>query len=310
MTPFNGFVSRYDAPHRGPHETPRVYLSAYAAMMNLRSRKKPAMVATDEMTGTPVLIEKDERGVATVTINRPKVRNAINDEVIRLLTDAFFILGADAATRIVVLTGTGAAFSAGADLDWMRRMAACSEMENFASAKTISTMMRTLNELTKPTIARVNGPAYAAGVGLVAACDVVIAAGDVVFSISEVRIGLVPSIVSPYVVGAIGAKAARRYFLSGEPMSAAEACRLGLVHSVVPRSDLDQAINEIISALLAGGPQSQARAKRLIAEVNSRRVDDVVEDLTARSLAEARASTEGREGIQAFLEKRKPVWTR
>ena len=259
---------------------------------------------------TRPLIEKDGRGVVTVTINRPKVRNAIDDEVIRLLTDALLTIDADTETRIVVLTGSGAAFSAGADLDWMRRMAACSEAENFASAKTISKMMRTLNELTKPTIARVNGAAYAAGVGLVAACDIVIAVEEAVFSISEVRIGLVPSIVSPYVVGAIGAKAARRYFLSGEPMSAAEAYRLGLVHSVVPRSDLDHAISEIISALLAGGSQSQARAKRLIAEVNSRRVDDAVENLTARSIAEARASVEGREGIKAFLEKRKPVWSR
>ncbi len=205
------------------------------------------------------------------------MRNAIDDHVIHSLTDAFKTLGADGETRIVVLTGRGAAFSAGADLDWMRRMAAGSEAENFASAKTISAMMRTLNELPKPTIARINGAAYAAGVGLIAACDIAVAVEAAVFSISEVRIGLVPSTIGPYVLAAIGARAARRYFLTGEP-------------------------------LLAGGPHSQSRAKRLIAEVAGRPVDDALEALTARSIAEARASPEGREGIEAFLNKRRPAW--
>jgi len=163
------------------------------------------------MSETPVLISKDARGVATVTISRPQVRNAIDDNVIRLLTDAFRTLGADAATRIVVLTGSGTVFSAGADLNLMRRMGAASEAENLAGAKTISTMLRALNELPKPTIARVNGVAYAAAAGLIAACDIAIAAEAAVFSISEVRLGLVPSTISPYVVAAIGAKAARRY---------------------------------------------------------------------------------------------------
>jgi methylglutaconyl-CoA hydratase len=260
------------------------------------------------MSESCVLISKDARGVATVAINRPQVRNAIDDNVIHSLTDAFKTLGADGQTRIVVLTGRGVAFSAGADLDWMRRMAASSEAENFASAKTISAMMRTLNELPKPTIARVNGAAYAAGVGLVSACDIAVAVEDAVFSISEVRIGLVPSTISPYVLAAIGARAARRYFLTGEPFSAADACRLGLVHKVVAQTGLDEAVEEAISALLAGGPQSQWRAKRLIAEVAGRPVDDALETLTARSIAEARASPEGREGIEAFLHKRRPTW--
>src|SRR6266436_2195516 len=246
----------------------------------------------DDMSESPVLIAKDARGVATVAINRPKVRNAIDDTVIRLLTDAFAGLGADGATRIVVLTGSGSAFCAGADLDWMRRMASASEAKNVASAKTISAMLRSLNELAKPTIARINGAAYAAGTGLIAACDIAVA----------------PSTIGPYVVAAIGAKAARRYFLTGEPCSAADACRIGLVHQVVPETGLDAAVEELISALLAGGPQSQSRAKRLIAEVAHRRVDDALEALTARSIADARASPEGREGIAAFLEKRKPAW--
>ena len=260
------------------------------------------------MSEPSVIVAKDARGIATVAINRPQVRNAIDDAVIRSLTDAFKTLGADRETRIVVLTGRGVAFSAGADLDWMRRMAVASEAENLASAKTISAMLRALNELPKPTISRVNGAAYAAGIGLVAACDIAVAAEDATFSISEVRIGLVPSTISPYVLVAIGARAARRYFLTGEPFSAADACRLGLVHKVVAQTGLDEAVEELISALLAGGPHSQSRAKRLIAEVAGRPVDDALEALTVRSIAQARASPEGREGIEAFLKKRKPAW--
>src|SRR5262249_17576710 len=265
---------------------------------------EPSITAIREMTD--VLLTK----VATVTINRPKARNAIDDNVIDLLTTAFKALGADADARIVVLTGSGVAFSAGADLDWMRRMAACSEAENFTSAKTISAMIRILDELPKPTIARVNGAAYAAAVGLVAACDTAIAAEEAAFSISEVRVGLVPSTVTPYVVRAIGAKAARHYFLTGQPMPAAEAYRVGLVHKVVPQTGLDEAIENVVSALLAGGPHSQSLAKRLIAEVADRPVDDDVEALTGRSIAQARASPEGREGIEAFFGKRKPAWWR
>jgi methylglutaconyl-CoA hydratase len=241
------------------------------------------------MSESPVLVAKDARGVARVTINRPNVRNAVDDTVIRLLTDAFTALSGDSGTRIVVLTGSGSAFCAGADLEWMRRMAAASEAENLASAKTISAMLRSLNELAKPTIARVNGATYAAGTGLVAACDIAVA-------------------VEAAVIAAIGARAARRYFLTGEPFSAADACRLGLVHQVVPETGLDGAVESLIAGLLAGGPQSQSRAKRLIAEVALRPVDDALEALTARSIADARASAEGREGIQAFLEKRKPAW--
>jgi methylglutaconyl-CoA hydratase len=262
------------------------------------------------MSESTVLISKDARGVATVTINRPKVRNAIDDTVIRSLTDAFKALHADDGARLVVLTGSGSAFCAGADLGWMRRMAAAGDAENFASAKTISAMLRSLNELAKPTIARVNGAAYAAGTGLIAACDIAVAAEEAMFSISEVRIGLVPSTISPYVIAAIGARAARRYFLTGEAFSAAEAHRLGLLHQIVPGGGLDAAIESVIASLLAGGPQSQARAKRLIADIADRPVDDALEALTARSIADARASSEGREGIAAFLEKRRPAWRR
>src|SRR5262249_40727366 len=226
------------------------------------------------MSEPPVLTTKAARGVVTVTLNRPKVRNAIDDPVIRSLTDAFKTLHADAGARIVVLTGSGSAFCAGADLDWMRRMAAAGDAENFASAKTISAMLRSLNELAKPTIARVNGAAYAAAMGFIAACGLPVPAEEAVFSISEVRIGLVPSTISPYVIAAIGARAARRYFLTGEAFSAAEAHRLGLLHQVVPGSGLDAAIESVIASLLAGGPQSQARAKRLIPDLPRRPLDD------------------------------------
>src|SRR5260370_414677 len=224
------------------------------------------------MSEPSVIVAKDARGVATVAIKRPQVRNAIDDTVIRSLTDAFKTLGADGETRVVVLTGRGVAFSAGADLDWMRRMAGGSEADNLGSGKTSSAMLRALNELPKPTIAKVNGAAYAAGIGLVAACDIAVAAEEAVFSISEVRIGLVPSTISPYVLAAIGARAARRYFLTGEPFSAADACRLGLVHKVVPQTGLDEAIEGVISALLAGGPHSQSRVQDAVAAL-ARKVD-------------------------------------
>src|SRR5262249_1599304 len=266
------------------------------------------MAETYEMSEPPVLITKDARGVATVAINRPQVRNAIDDHVIHSLTNAFKTLGADGETRIVVLTGRGVAFSAGADLGWMRRMAAGSEAENFASAKTISALMRTLNELPKPTIARVNGAVAAAGGGLTDACDAAAPDEAGLSSMPGGRPGPVPSTPPPSVPAASGARPPRRYFLTGEPFSAADACRLGLVHKVAPPTGLDEAVEEVISALLAGGPYAQSRAKQLIAEVAVRPVDDALEALTARSIAEARASPEGREGIEAFLTKRRPAW--
>src|SRR5262245_19614862 len=255
-----------------------------------------------------VAVAIDAAGVATVMIDRPAVRNAIDESVIAALTQAFATLGADARVRAVVLTGSGAAFCAGADLAYMRRAADFGEAENLKHAKTISAMLRTLNECPKPTIARVNGAAYAAGIGLVACCDVAIAADTATLAVSEVRIGMVPSTIMPYVVAAIGTRAARRWCLTGEPMSAAEAHRLGLVHVVVPSSGLDAAVSDVIAAVLAGAPRAQAGAKRLIAAVADRPVDDAIELLTARSIADARASPEGREGIAAFLEKRKPSW--
>jgi len=262
------------------------------------------------MSEPNLIVDIDGRGVAAVTLNRPAVRNAFDDRLITDLTATLRRLESDAAVRILLLTGSGECFSAGGDLNWMRRMAQYSEAENIADAMALAELLRVLNEFAKPTIARVNGAAYAGGLGLVCCCDVAIAAEEAIFAISEVRLGLVPGTISPYVVAAIGARAARRYFLSGEAFSAAEAHRLGLVHAVAPRAALDEVITPVIAALLQGGPQSQARGKRLIASVADRPVTEGVRALTARAIAEARASPEGHEGLAAFFEKRKPAWQR
>lgn len=256
------------------------------------------------------LLSIDSRGVATLTLDRPEIRNAFDDALIAELAVAFRSLAADPAVRVVVLTGAGKAFSAGADLAWMQRMADYSEAENIADAMALAEMLRALNELPKPTVARVNGAAYAGAVGLVACCDIAIATEEAVFAISEVRLGLVPATIAPYVVAAIGAQAARRYFLSAEPFSASEARRLGLVHEVTPKAELDRAVERIIAALLEGGVEAQAHAKHLIRDLDGRPVTESLAALTARSIAEARASAEGREGVTAFLGKRKPAWRR
>ncbi len=262
------------------------------------------------MSEPNILVDIDARGVARLSLNRPAVRNAFDDRLIADLTEALARLESDAAVRVVVLTGSGESFSAGADLGWMRRMAGYSDAENLADAMALAQLLRRLNELAKPTVARVNGAAIAGGLGLVCCCDVAIAAAEAVFSISEVRLGLVPATISPYVVAAIGARAARRYFVTGERFSAAEAQRIGLVHELVPRAGIDAAVETVVAAILEGGGKAQARSKRLIAEVQDRPVSDGVMALTARAIAEARASDEAREGLAAFFDKRKPLWRR
>jgi methylglutaconyl-CoA hydratase len=260
------------------------------------------------MSEEPLLVATDARGVATVTLNRPALRNAFDDAVINELAAVLGRLAADDAVRVVVLTGAGKAFSAGADLAWMRRMAEYGSDENFADAMRLARMLRQLNELPKATVARVNGPAYAGGLGLVACCDVAVAAETAVFCVSEARLGLVPGTISPYVVAAIGPRAARRYFLSAETFTAAEAQRLGLVHAVAPADGLDAAVEAIVTALLAGGVGAQGHSKRLVADVAGRPVTDGLLQLTAQAIADARASAEAREGLAAFFAKRKPSW--
>jgi methylglutaconyl-CoA hydratase len=247
-------------------------------------------------------------GVARITMARPEKHNAFDDVLIADLTDAFERAGADDAVRVVILEAEGKSFSAGADLGWMERMADYSEEENLADARKLAHMVRVLNELPRPTIARVQGAAFGGGVGLVAACDIALASHAASFCLSEARLGLIPSVISPYVVEAIGARAARRYFQTAERFDAGQAQALGLVHEVVPRERLDSRLAELVGHLLDNGPAAMAASKELIRRVASGPVDDAMIEDTARRIADIRATAEGREGLRAFLEKRGPKW--
>lgn len=262
------------------------------------------------MSEPNILVSTDTRGVATVALNRPAIHNAFDDRLIADLTAVLRRLAGDDAVRVIVLTGSGESFSAGGDLNWMRRMAGYSDAENFADAMALAELLRILNELPKPSVARVNGAAFAGGLGLICCCDIAVASVEATFSISEARLGLVPATISPYVVDAIGARAARRYFLTAERFTAAEAQRIGLVHEVAPRAEIDAAVEKIVAALLEAGAGAQARSKRLIAEVQDRPMSEALMALTARAIAAARASAEAREGLAAFFAKRKPAWRR
>lgn len=250
----------------------------------------------------------DARGVATLTLTRPDRHNAFDDALIAGLTDALERLGARPEVRAVVLASTGRSFSAGADLGWMRRMAGYSEAENRADAAALARMLHTLDRLPKPTLAVVQGNAYGGGVGLVACCDVAVASDRAGFSLTEVKLGLTPATISPYVVNAIGARQARRYFVTGEVIPAARAREIGLVHEVVPEEGLDAARDRVLEALLAGAPGAQAEAKALVFLCEGRPVDEALSEETSRRIAARRASPEGREGIGAFLDKRPPAW--
>jgi len=254
-----------------------------------------------------LLVEK--RGpVAFVTLNRPQIRNAFDEALIADLARALGELDADASVRAVVLGGAGTAFCAGADLNWMKRMAGYGYEQNLADARALAAMLKTLDRMAKPTIARVHGPAFAGGVGLVAACDIAIGTPEAKFCLSEAKLGLSPATISPYVVRAMGERMARRYFLSAEVFDANEACRVGLLSSVSASEKLDADIGEILKHLTAGGPAALAKIKDLIRRVSSGSVDDAMIDDTAQRIAEIRVSPEGREGIASFLEKRKPSW--
>jgi methylglutaconyl-CoA hydratase len=248
------------------------------------------------------------RRVAVVWLAREKLRNAFNETLIAELASAFIRLGADDGVRAVVLAARGPAFCAGADLDWMRRMAGYSFDENRADARALADMLRTIHECPKPTIARVHGDAYAGGMGLVAACDIAVAASTANFCLSETRLGLIPATISPYVIRAMGEQAARRYALTAERFDAAEALRLGFVHALAPADGLDARIGEILAALMQTSGGAVSAAKRLVREVAGRPVDDALAADTAERIAAIRASDDGREGVRAFLDKRKPRW--
>lgn len=257
----------------------------------------------------PLFVQEiDERGVARLTLTRAEVHNAFNDVLIAELAAALDGIGQDPRVRAVVLAAQGHSFSAGADLNWMKSMAGYSRAENMEDAQRLARLMRTLNELQKPTVALVQGPAYGGGVGLVACCDIVIAVEEAKFSLSEVKLGLIPAVISPYVVAKIGESAARRYFLTAEAFSSWEAERLGLVHEVVDRNALEARGRQIVDALLSGGPLAQTAAKNLVFAVAGKPVDESLVEETARRIADVRSSEEGREGIAAFLEKRRPNW--
>lgn len=257
-----------------------------------------------------LVVAIDSRGVATVTLDRPEKHNAFGDALIAELADAFRRLGADESVRAVVLAANGKSFSAGADIDWMKRMAGAPEDENRRDARALADMLRLLNDMPKPTVALVQGAAFGGGVGLVACCDIALAADGAVFALSEVRLGLIPATIGPYVVAAVGERMARRYFLTGERFDAAAALAIGLVHRVVPGAELAAAGEKVLVDLLAGGPKAQAEAKALVRAIAGRPIAaDVIEDTAAR-IARIRTGTEAREGFDAFLAKRKPSWVR
>ena len=260
------------------------------------------------MTDAPLITECHADGSARITLNRPEIHNAFDDRLIAELTAALAALAGDDAVRVVVLTGSGKSFSAGADLNWMRRTSTYGEAENLADARALAKLMATLNELPKPTLARVNGAALGGGTGLVACCDIVVASAQATFGTTEVRHGLIPAVIGPYVVAAIGVRQARRLMLTGERISAAEAARIGLVHEVVARDELDAAITRILDHLLKGGPRALAAAKRLVHDLAGRPIDADLIDDTARRIAALRATAEACEGLAAFLDKRQADW--
>lgn len=257
----------------------------------------------------PTCIEVQiEGGVALLLLNRPELHNAFNDVMIAELTQAFSGLDCDPAVRVLILGARGKSFCAGGDLNWMKRMAGYSFEQNFSDAQALAEMLHTLNTMRKPTIARVHGAAYAGGMGLIAACDIAIAAQDAEFCLSEAKIGLSPATISPYVIAAMGERQARRYFLTAERFSAAEAFRIGFVHDIAIPGELDAKIEELLRHLLATGPNAVAACKELVRAVAKAKIDrDLITD-TATRIATIRATDEGREGVRAFLEKRKPAW--
>jgi methylglutaconyl-CoA hydratase len=246
--------------------------------------------------------------VARITLTRPELRNAFNDEVIAHMSAAIAEVGQRADVRAVVLAAEGPAFCAGADLNWMRRIADYSRDDNLADAGQLAAMLQALYTCPKPTVARVQGDVFAGGMGLVAACDMAVSVDTATYCLSEVKLGLIPATISPYVIRAMGARAAHRYFLTAERFSAAEAHRIGFVHQVVDADGLDAAVNALTHALYSAGPDAVRACKRLVQDVAECEIDAALVAQTVAGIADIRASAEGREGVQSFLQKRKPNW--
>ncbi len=245
---------------------------------------------------------------ATISLNRPDVRNAFNETTIAEITAVFREVGAMEDVRAVVLAANGPAFCAGADLNWMKKMAGYLHAENQADAMQLAEMLRTIYLCPKPVVAQVQGDCYAGGMGLVAACDIVVAVADANFCLSEVKLGLIPATISPYVIKAMGEQAARRYFITAERFSAAEAHRIGMVHELTDSAGLAERVAGIVKALVSNSPNAVKQAKALVREVVDLPVTDALLRDTAERIAQIRSSNEGREGVASFLEKRKPVW--
>lgn len=260
------------------------------------------------MTDSTVRYEKDARGVVRITLDRPDKRNAFDASVIRELTQAVIKASDDPACRVIVLAGNGKHFSAGADLNWMKHTATLTAEENRTDARALAGMLKAIDLSPKPTIARVQGAAYGGAVGLVSACDIAVASNDVRFCLSEARLGIAPAAIGPYVIRVIGARQARRYFLSSEEISADKAHALGLVHEVVSTEELDETINALLVRLLHNSPQALSACKQLIARSGHNQPDEELIQYTADLIATLRTSAEGQEGLQAFLEKRQPSW--
>jgi methylglutaconyl-CoA hydratase len=274
-----------------------------------RRTKTPEPAVAPAMPAFRSIEVAERNGVALVTLNRPDRHNAFDEAMIAELTQALATIADTPRLRAVVLLGAGESFCAGADLAWMERMAGFSYEENVGDARALARLLQALASLPKPTIARVHGPAYGGGVGLVACCDIAVAAMEATFALSEAKLGLIPATIGPYVIEAIGARAARRYFLTAERFDAAEAYRVGLVHDIVPSLEaLDERVNELLGHLMVAGPHAQAACKALTRAVAHRPIDERVVADTAERIATVRASDEAREGIAAFLGHRSPAW--
>lgn len=257
-----------------------------------------------------VILTRDPRGIATVMINRPDKHNALDPEIFDGLHDAFAQLDDDKEVRAIVLTGAGKSFCAGADLAHMHKMSDASEAENFSDAMVVSRCMRSIDEFSKPVIARINGNAFGGGVGLIACCDIAIAVSSAKYTLSEVRLGLAAATISPYILAAIGQRQARRLMLTAETFDSSEALNIGLIHQHVDEQELDKAVDQQLDMILQGGTQAQQASKRLLREISYLTPEDrdLVAARTAKTLARLRKSAEGREGLQAFFNKRKPNW--
>jgi methylglutaconyl-CoA hydratase len=255
------------------------------------------------------ILTEIDAGVGIVTLNRPERHNAFDDVVIAELSEALLSMASDPAVRVVVISSIGKSFCAGADLDWMRRAAAYDFERNRSDAGELAKMLRRIAECPKPVIARVQGPAYGGGVGVIAACDIAVATFEARFALTEVKLGLIPAVIGPHVLAAIGERYARRYMLTAETFSAAEAYRIGLIHEmVVDEAALDEAVGEWVEAIMKNGPQALAEAKMLIRAIAGRPFSAALIEDTVERIARVRVSPEGQEGLAAFLEKRRPRW--